>query len=160
MPEPTQEGEDTLGMLIDGKEWSANTGFDIFGPSKTKARYYTDSQVLIISARNTIRKNSEEIEFFIDKVNAARNYTIDSLNPFFQEPLCWQSTRFDPMTNDNQSCFQAYYLTKNDSGKVNISRLDTISNIVSGTFDMTLTNSSDETIFITNGRFDLTFQKL
>jgi hypothetical protein len=159
LPEPTQKGEDTLGMLIDGKEWSANTGFDLFGPEKTKARYYTNSQVLIITVRNTTRENSEEIEFFIDKVNTEANYAIDSLNPFFQEPICWESTRFDPTTNDNQSCFQAYYLTKIDSGKVHISTLDTISKIVSGTFEMTLTNFNNETIKITNGRFDLTFQK-
>ena len=43
------------------------------------------------------------------------------------------------------------------SGVVNITKLDTVNNIISGIFAFTLYKSTDDSVAVTDGRFDLTY---
>ena len=50
-----------------------------------------------------------------------------------------------------------YYTNQNQSGQLNITHMDTVKQIISGTFYFNATSSSGDVVKVTNGRFDMPY---
>lgn len=147
LPKETQTGQNTFGMLVDGRTWRTST-INVLTNS-VYAFYKPSRQFLYISA---IDRSDEEISLFIKGVKTNGTYKI---SPYDESlfPVCADSTRLEIV----DSCDEAFKLVNNSTSLIEISRLDTLERIVSGTFNLDLTNDQGETVIISKGRFDISY---
>ncbi len=156
LPAATQTGANTFGARVNGELWIPQ-GFGVIPTAPILEASYSGNNAILINARNFSSSPTEtEIEFYLQ--NAAKSGTY----------LLNQTTAHFP----NQSASYAYYLerrftptnewiTNNQyTGKVEVTRLDTINNIISGTFEFNAINlyNTPQPISITDGRFDVKIQ--
>jgi hypothetical protein len=135
LPPITQTGANTFGFLLNGQVWLPySTNIQI--QNVLSAQYYQGT--IKISAGRVINTQN---------INQVFNITIYSMKTgttyYFGATF---SDLIQPCTYNNLL-----------NGQLNISRLDTLKDIVSGTFQMTFLGCRD-TLKMTNGRFDLTYQ--
>lgn len=142
LPPATQEGKYTFGCLVNGNAFVTKTSLDI-------SAVYQDG-LLQISAGIEGSK-IQTINFFIYDSNVVPgNYELkDSLGNEAKYLLF-----------DKDSGILCEYVTNSSSdnqGNLELTKFDQFNLIVSGTFQLRLTNSTCEKVEITNGRFDLKF---
>ncbi len=155
LPDITEEGLNTFGMLVDGKIWKPYTPISIVGPISLDIKYSTHSHLLNIEALNT--KKGQGLSFYAEKIQSVGYYNFSYRNNFkASDTSCHSciyykdSTRFE----DESGIYNAYKLTDSVNSVINITRLDTFRSIISGTFSLNLKNPSGKIINITEGRFD------
>lgn len=154
-PAETQQGKNTLGCYVDGNPfYSATNLFGLVNP--INVYYYKDSFPLLYSAGYL---SVQGIDARYD-LAIAGNIVIHKKNIFAvgEYPLVSQSVAF---CNQNRSCdYTGYYNSKSgksysaESGKLILTKLDTVNKIVSGRFYFTAKDSLGNKIQVTNGRFD------
>lgn len=154
LPEPTQTGANTFGAKVNGENFGPLGGGILTKPT-LEATHTFDSSILI-NARNFSRTPVEfEMEIFIKNVNVPGTYTLN------------QNTEVAP----GQSASYAHYLRRNinitdewmtssgATGNVQVSKIDWVNYIVSGTFEFTANaRYGSAPITVTEGRFDVKFQ--
>ena len=151
LPPITEEGKNTIGFLVDGEVWVpyAECGFFQnpcmelsvwYGPpheNPNKFSFYAGKRLtnesILTSIIVTSRIPIKEPGNYYDSVSII--FHSDKIDPTTGHPIKYQ---------------------KNDmfSGEFNITRLDTVSQIIAGNFNFTLVGKDNETIEITDGRFD------
>ena len=158
LPEETQEGLDTFGMLLDGEKWKPSLpGILLPTPDTKGVSYHVGSRSMRFYAENNKNENHERIEFYITDVNTEGIYRMQVKNPRFDEVVCSDSTRFNPNTNNSYDCIEAYRLLDDNLGTVEVRFLDTLNRIISGSFEAEMFNRHGEKISITEGRFDFRY---
>jgi hypothetical protein len=150
LPSATQEGKNTLGFLLNGQPWkpqgnngTANLSIDVdFG---------FNQGVFGIAAYRILSSNNRE--YFGIGIRDSLNFvTIPSLLTMKKYSIA--NSRFSTNTCD----MSFYDTTVFRNGNLNITKLDKVNRIISGTFNAILFEPScGDTIKITDGRFDMKF---
>ena len=158
LPPATQEGLNTLGMLVNGQIWIPNAPISFDGVDKLYVQYSTHNKQLIIKARNVNR--NEKVTFFVEKVRTIGFYNFSSRDNILAQDTschlcigCTDSTTF----LDQNGCLKPFKLKDSINSSMQITKLDTLGKIISGTFSLILKNSDNKIININEGRFDLQF---
>ena len=142
LPAATQKGANTLGFKVDGKNWVPYyRGIHFSNDSELSVNYNAETNYYSFSARRETDNVDQSIEIGIMNVLSANAY-YDSLESFRIQFYDFNKEDF------------LYTLDENTSGHFNITQLDTINQIVSGTFSFTFENAVGERLQITDGRFD------
>ena len=152
LPPETQTGANTFGALIDGKAYipQKNSGFGasdpIWGGYIGNLQSYTYRNNVCV----TTRGGGASFTIFLRNVNKIGAYPLNfDTGPYPQE--------FYPQNYGSCTTSSGFYTTTTThTGVVEITRADTINNIVSGRFSFTgVDRTTGKTIQITDGRFDL-----
>lgn len=157
LPEITEEGKNTFGMLVDGKVW---TPFNLSIMSQgLSVSYYMNSSTLTISAYNSLRV--ESTHFYFSDIVGPGDYYFDCGSDIPDSVSLFDNCRtgfYKDISTDNKLVNNFVLINKNESN-LHLTKLDTISKIVSGTFSVNLYNCNGNMLEITNGRFDVKYQK-
>ncbi|PWJ59662.1 hypothetical protein CLV98_102496 [Dyadobacter jejuensis] len=147
----TQEGKNTFSCKVNGKVWIPDGTGDWFGLAKTInggfAGYGSHNPPTIHLL--VYKQDKTELDIFLKTIEVGIHelnrdtYTI--VRDFFPENYGWykgaDGTSF--MTN------------RNHTGRVVITKADTLSGVISGTFEFEGGNSLGKKVKITDGRFDI-----
>jgi hypothetical protein len=158
LPPITQEGKNTAGFLLDGEVWVPFAKCTYFGNrcEEISAFYgppYGNKNMFSIQL---FRENDDRNEYgsYITitgqtPIYKAGDHSKEVNASFASEE--WSGNSGDYIYNGGSS---------GSEGKFIFTRLDTINNVMSGTFNFILreSNGSGKTIEITDGRFDLYMQ--
>ena len=139
LPEATQTGANTFGCLVDGEVYLPEGNFN--KPSTSASH---GNGTLFILTNNV--KEDISMNFYIhDEVNKVELIELEKV----EKP--WKSISLI-IGNQSYNVDDSLYV-----GEMNITRLDTVNGIFSGTFWFDAVNETDATdvVHITNGRFDL-----
>jgi hypothetical protein len=146
----TQEGKNTFSCKVNGKLWIPDGTGDWFGVAKAINGGFTinnaDERTIYL---RTYKQDKTEVYIFLKTVTVGAHelnhdtYRID--RDFFPENYGWYKAADGRgfMTNPNQR------------GRVVITKADTISGVISGTFEFEGGNSHGLSVKITDGRFDI-----
>jgi len=168
LPDATQSGENTMGCLINGVPWVANIeNPDFFsGLRNLQADYgeYSKNQSLLDRYYLTIvcKKRAEKNEKYINGYRVLEQFYF-GLRPINSKGLFYAGSG-DVRTieyiksNENEEK-KRYVLDTLSPIKLEITKFDTLHNIISGLFDFKLKRISNfsDTLMITNGRFDANY---
>jgi hypothetical protein len=143
LPPITQEGKNTFGCKINGKNWVP--GGDLgWGEQGLEAYYSTKSEFLAITAKGKYNDNKTTINFKASWNGKSSTIKEDYVSIFFADKGKMWQYNFIP------------FETKLTS--VKITKLDTINKIVSGEFHFWLKTGATDTTKVTEGRFDIKYQ--
>jgi hypothetical protein len=132
MPAATQTGANTFGCYVNGKLWL---------PTEFLFVDYQDG-TLLVSAKNMKVPHSKVKIYIADVVFSKDTYNIGDDTPSLTE-------------GSYSSDMDFYYTDAIYTGKITLTRFDTINYIISGTFSFDAKHfSTGEIIHITGGRFD------
>jgi hypothetical protein len=151
LPPATQEGKNTCGFLVNGKVWTPRGDNGYPNLSCSYDETYNGGTFGINGYRYEAgARNSSGFAVGGNNIKSAGNYKLNispSLIGIYNSASenCWIYEWNDTIPNHN-----AY---------LNITKLDKINHIISGTFEFTLsrTGLGCETIHITKGRFDMRY---
>ena len=157
LPRQTQEGAGTFGMLVNGKSWQPYSFMPtIINRKPLYISYSLRDKFVRVQTRN--EQSKEWFLFAVTDISGIGSYTINSKLYFSTSDSayadCNNTTRFE----EDYNCLLSYKFNKLLSSSVNITRLDTIQKIVSGTFEVELISDNNQKLQITNGRFDSHFR--
>jgi len=141
LPAATQEGKNTFGCYVNNAIWLAeDEKVCVFCPLNVGATYDTISgEVRIFAFRKKTDDSSEDISLYAKNVNAVGNFALSiDIN--------------NSMTSYTKTPSNDKYLLAN-KGNLNISKLDTVNRIISGTFSFEASNGNT-ILAITKGVFD------
>ena len=152
LPDETQEGNNTLGFLLNGKVWTSKVPYCSTMASANK------SNLLIGAGVGQSNKPYFGFEIKDAPIKTDTVYLLSSIYTFDFGEYAEKKA--------NGDIFQ-YLTTDEYTGRVTLTKFDTIKQIVSGNFSLKakrrITESSDcycDTIVtITDGRFDLKYTK-
>jgi hypothetical protein len=148
LPEATQEGKNTMGMKVNGVVWTPYSGcFSVTG-SAIGVQYhkpYVPSYYLSFGATKSFKG-----EF--------KTFNITSIYPSGISTLGekYDSVNVTYTDYDAPGGWIDYGTFYHKRGKLIITKLDFVNEIISGTFDCTLFSGKDSVV-ITEGRFDCKF---
>ncbi len=159
LPEPTTLGKGTFGMLLNDTIWEPFYPSPFSpGSRRPDVYFYKDLSLLEIIANNLTA--NQYFKMSIENVVEKGDYQISISSPMakarYPDSLlvnyyyCADTTRFEI----DYDCRSSYKLLDATKSKINLSYFDTIQKIVSGTFELELTNPNGDIITITSGVFD------
>ncbi len=156
LPAATQTGANTFGARVKCELWIPQ-GFGVVPTAPILEASYSGNNSIIIHARNFSSSPTEtEIEIYLQNVTKPGTYLLNQTTAHFPNQSAgyayYVERRFTP-TNE--------WITNNQyTGKVEVTRLDTVNNIISGTFEFSAINlyNTPQPITITDGRFDVKIQ--
>jgi hypothetical protein len=158
LPLATQDGLNTMGMLVNGQIWISNAPITFDGVPAIYILYSIKTKQLIIKARNA--KQNEKATFFVEEVRSIGFYNFSSRdNILAQDTSCHLCIGCNDSTTfmDQNGCFKPYKLIDSINSLIQVTKLDTMGKIVSGTFSLKLKNSDNKIININDGRFDVQY---
>jgi len=166
LPEITEEGKNTFGMLVNGEVWKRYYEISLmtWGTRNLKVKYNSSTSDLSIQVYSSdlndfVRFYFSDIvgtgDYFFDCVDDKLSCIVESEGYFDCDNdayfLC--STMFQRNQNTYNPEDFFLLLNKNESN-LHLTKLDTINKIISGTFSVNLYNCKGKMLEITNGRFD------
>jgi hypothetical protein len=142
----TAEGKNTFGCMVNGELWL---------PKGTLTYYYYTWQDFpalygTLSLRPERDNKNDHSSFLIQLHNrvfrTGKHYLYSNHNNSNYIRYAWNSINYENFANDSNNF-------------IDLTRLDTVSRIASGTFRLMLLNVNDpkDTVRITDGRFDIQF---
>ena len=156
LPAATQTGANTFGARVKGELWIPQ-GFGVVPTAPILEASYSGNNAIIIHARNFSSSPTEtEIEIYLQDATKPGTYLLNQTTAHFPNQSAgyayYVERRFTP-TNE-------WITNKQYTGKVEVTRLDTVNNIISGTFEFNAINlyNAPQPITITDGRFDVKIQ--
>ena len=158
LPDITEEGNNTFGMLVNGEVWTPHAPFS--SALKLSVGYSPFFQQLHIGAYNSRRR--EKLAFYFSDIVGHGDYFF-ACGPLFpdmsvaDENFNYCSTRFNKGTDEPYDPKNEFVLFNRNESNLNIIKLDTINKIISGTFSVNLHNFDGDVLEITNGRFDVKY---
>jgi hypothetical protein len=156
LPPATQTGANTFGCLVNGQAFlPGNTGFAI-APIQANYEYLNGSYSLRVVGTYGVDNDISSVGIFTDSLSVTPGDSI----MFSSDTLYSQGLAYALTSNANNQ----YYHTKLPmyTGLLYISHLDSINQIVSGTFWFNAINQdgdTSDTVSITNGRFDVHYAR-
>ncbi len=152
LPEVSQTGAGTFGMLINGKSWRGDGPIGA-GPYSDVSYWYAAKGLQIRSIITRQNGSQEKFNIVITNLNATGQYVMGNF-PYLKS--IDDSTRF--WYNDNE--WAAYKLRLGVPNSIEITRFDTLMEIISGKFSVNLVDRKNDTLRLTDGRFDLQFTSI
>ena len=154
LPPMTQEGKNTFGSMVNGEVWIPYYQCGLIN-------FLTQCEELhsVVAPYDTTSKLPFEFDLF-----ASRKIGEGSFTSFIIRTRILKSGNMDSSfiviyTRDSVGYYPQYPLS-NASNAITVTRLDTINQIISGTFYFTLYsnyNPTGDSVVITDGRFDVTY---
>jgi hypothetical protein len=151
LPPVTQEGKNTFGCKVNGEVWipyfhctvftgsCKELGFDVFHKDST---HQLPLNFSLSTRRSTSDTTFSSFDLYsVGAINKTGN-VIDSVVILYHALGSSEYYRYPP---------------SNTSGVLNFTKLDTINRIIAGTFSFTLYNTWNDSVVVTDGRFDLTY---
>lgn len=154
LPEPTQTGANTFGAKVNGENFGP-LGSSLLTKTTLEATHGFDSSI-IIHARNFSRSPIEfEMEIYLKNVNAPGTYSLNQET----EIAPGQSASYAYYVRRNINITDEWITSNNATGTVQVTKIDWVNRIVSGTFEFTANaKRGSGSITVTEGRFDVKFQ--
>ncbi len=150
LPSATQTGQNTFGCLINGKSYipDGSGGFMGVKPVYGGLTGIRSTPYRIGIYIYTFAKDKQRIEIFLNDYILGRHplNSDTGTRPALLEPK-------DYGLYENES--DAYVTSSKYTGWINLIKADTLSGIVSGTFEFTAGIKDGKTISVTSGRFDV-----
>ncbi len=140
LPPITQTGANTFGFMLNGKVWLPHTSGSIIS---LDPQYYRGRFTLSAERKIVADSVYQYISWGIEPIFKTGIYIFDSSNV--------KAVIF----RDSQKNI-TYYNSKINN-QLEIPKLDSANRIISGTFNIHLVSTNNDTLNITNGRFDLKF---
>ncbi|WP_051568448.1 hypothetical protein [Crocinitomix catalasitica] len=155
LPELTHEGKHTFGCKVNGEVWVARSGGGINGSRKLYAHYDPEDGEFYIVAHKEIYDENILEQIGLVKLN---NVYETGLYQFSFEAYDGSKINSFLDYNKNRNC-TAYNHDSLYKSELNITFYDTINHIISGTFELDVTNFNceDSIMHITDGRFDVRY---
>ncbi len=149
LPKPTQEGKNTFGCKINGKNWVPSGGGGFSGIKPVDGGFFENINTIYIRAYS----KDESVQLYLRDVFNIGEYSLSSNTIPMPDNLDPKSYGLYSVRKDNAT--STYITNTMHAGKVIISNRDTVNKIISGTFEFTAVNSNGKTVKITDGRFDV-----
>ncbi|WGH74389.1 hypothetical protein P8625_09725 [Tenacibaculum tangerinum] len=155
LPPITQTGANTFGCVINGEVLVPKDAINYPpGPIPRGLKVYYQNNILTIDAGNLADDNGNRVYIYINGINSTGSFELNNAE--------YTANNFTPnysylWVRENNNDIDKIYLSKTTTGSINISRFDSVNNIVSGNFDnLNIVNkdNTNESITLTNGRFD------
>lgn len=145
LPPATTKGHNTFGCLINGKAWPMSSeGFH------RKQVFYGDRIFINYQTKFNQFDINESISIMSKRIKTTGTHTIK-----FDDV----DEEFIVINYDNDDYTSSYKSNENGFATLNITRLDSINHILSGTFSFSLKNMSDtKQVNVEHGRFDYFYQ--
>ena len=158
LPDATQEGKNTAGLLLDGKAFVPRRSTISIGPPVNGYwRKTRGGNSLGLSFRQFSKEEDRGVSFFLPNIRQAGTFMVNQ-TPAITSGL--NNAGYGHYYQQRPSPSISYYTGPDAPGQLIITRFDTVNNIVSGTFEMTpREENGGATIAITQGRFDLRFDR-
>lgn len=156
LPKPSRSGKNTFGCKINGKNWvpHGTGGFGRIEPTSGGYFYSANNRPDVWIRAYDDRKS---FDLFLNNVTTTGEYLLNqTTRPKGQllRPANYGAYSIDGNTIDDPD--YAYITSRQYTGKVTVTRADTVNRIVSGTFEFTAYDSdSKKTVRVTDGRFDI-----
>ncbi len=150
LPPATQEGKKTFGCLVNGKAWEPSLSF--YPTLQSSFGFQKDTNGIVLSSffgSGAIKQIGDKVES--THLSLSRQNELISTGNYVLNP---GEASF---TDEKATCADIYGF-RNIDGFVEITRLDTIFHIISGTFEFNAFHPNcPDTIRVTKGRFDVTY---
>ncbi len=147
LPPITQTGKGTFGCLIDGKVWTADP--ILFGsPLGASNNQWEDKRWIIDAVGNNYTVILGVCQDSVIKGESILKGSYESVED------CSNGMIYYKNYPSETASFQTTY---EDTGRIYISRFDTVNQVISGTFYFNAVNSTGEKVEIRDGRFDVKF---
>jgi hypothetical protein len=155
LPKATQNGANTIGCKINGKNCVADEG-GCFS-CKKYSLLYTHGKHFVLSANQIKDEDNSTVQIGLEKLTSTGAYNLNVLTDSY--PRSTNIKNFGSFERNKPSPFKEFITNPAFGGTVDITRVDTINRIVAGTFEFTAENldGSGETIKVTDGRFDIKY---
>lgn len=144
LPPETQTGQRTFGCLVNGQAWTP-AGSPLGGPLISCS--YMNSRLVVVVNRIIVVNGAnsfQRISLVINKANQKGNYILND------------STRqFARYENFDTGC--ELISSPNQTGSIELTKLDPVARIVAGRFSFTLEKAGCGRVVVTEGRFDSPF---
>jgi hypothetical protein len=144
LPPITQEGKNTFGCKINGKNWVPGGDLGWGGQGPLFAEYSTMYESFNIAANSNYDGNKTSIIINASWNGKSSTIKEDYVSIFFADKGKMWQYNFIPFETNLTS--------------VKITKLDTINKIVAGQFHFMIKTSATDTIKVTEGRFDVKYQ--
>ena len=166
LPPETQTGENTFGCLIDGKLFYPRDGYRGLGGSGARAIRFIGSTPPLYNELDVNNfRDGRPINFFTLHIHNLREsgegfYDLKQSN-FNNGPFSLPQTHLYIRAFHEPSGGFKWYGSTENSGKLIITRYDFENRIVSGIFSGILKeHNGEETVTITDGRFDINWSTI
>lgn len=148
LPPATQEGKNTFGCKVNGKVWLPDIRkYTFYVIDELEANYYTYDSNMYIHAIYWTNDIQESIYL--------------SLQTFSGEGKYYLRTKYKAdhgyFFREIDSVSKIYYTNDTIGGQVEITKFDTINQIVSGIFFFNAVNDIGQIVDISDGRFDVIY---
>jgi len=155
LPPETQTGANTFGCLIDGKAFlPRGSGFG--GP--VLSCFYIQNtpteQGYFLGLSASDKSNTSDV-FGIGIGTDSLQVSIGSYNLIEKK----RGNYFAYYLRVNQQGTNQYYTSSKDPGTITITKLDELNQIISGAFHFNVITTTNDTLRITDGRFDIHYTK-
>ena len=151
LPPITQEGKNTFGCKVNGGIWVPY--YKCGGSGNPCGELFVDVYPAIIQQKIPI-----EINMSFTKKNQDNSSTGFQINTKQNFKLFTTGNKIDSLNIEFSTSSFKFYRNSNNNGSFQLTKLDTLNNIISGLFETTLYVSATDSVKITEGRFDLKFQ--
>ena len=151
LPPATQTGANTFGCLVNGKAFVPRKSFSLIVRTDLKCTYdYTEhGYVFNISASRDLDGGSEDVVgIATDSLKISEGETL-SLTKYFTPGQAFGAYAVN---------LSSYTTNADATGQLTITHLDTIKQVVSGTFQFNAVSKGGDIVKITNGRFDMNYK--
>ncbi|WP_017256998.1 DUF6252 family protein [Pedobacter arcticus] len=145
LPKATQEGKNIMAAMVNGKVWVKTACWSCIGGGGGINALYENGLFRVSGQQFNNKSDNTVIVILIKNLKLGEN----SINGITISP------EFNDYGNNN------YFKTNSSStGMVNITKIDTVRKIISGTFSFKAENEDDpnDIITVTDGRFDITYK--
>ncbi len=150
LPPMTTTGENTIGCLVNGEPFTDS------GLMNNFYQFVGGESVLAINWDQGTTNNSKRGQIAIRNLEILQGetYTLN-ISDFLQDGYTGGSGTF---TSNNSQLFGQFETDQENVGFITFEKFDNVNNIMSGTFQFEAKEIvTNETVSITNGRFDLNF---
>lgn len=150
LPSATQTGQNTFGCLIDGKSYVPDGG-NGFMPAKP----VNGGFLVIYNAAglgiyvSTYAKNKQRIELYLNDFRTGRYELNGNTQPIPVSVSPKDYGLYESSEGDD------YVTSSKYTGSITITKADTLTHIVSGTFEFEAVSPTGKTVTVSNGRFDV-----
>lgn len=141
LPKLTEEGKNTFGCKVNGKNWVPHGTGGFGGSETTWGGFFQNMHTIFITAYD----GKESVTVYLENVFNSGEYLLSdsSYGSYY-------------IRGSNTTIPDISFITDSQhTGKVNIVNFDTTNKIVSGTFEFIGVNNEGKTVRITDGRFDI-----
>lgn len=149
LPKLTEEGKNTFGCKINGKNWVPHGRGGLSGIGPTSGGFINNINTIFITAYN----DNESVEFYLKNVFNTGEYLLNFTT--VPRPDNIYPENYGLYMNGDDNHESDFITTSEYTGKVTILNLDTTNKIVSGTFEFTGVDKAGKIDRITDGRFDM-----